>query len=161
MKVKETISAVLQRSPLLGMLAHRVWRVFQARYTAGAVGVIFNDQGQLLILKHVYRPQLLWGLPGGYVSRREDPADTVVRELLEETGLTIEVVSPLLVEHGLIANHLDLAYLCRLGHDGEIHLSNEILDYRWVAPEEAPEMLRFHQEAVQRAVRIWEDGEWA
>lgn len=160
MVVKETISKALQRYPLLGALGHWVWRLFQARYTAGAVGVIFNDQGQLLLLKHVYRPRLLWGLPGGYVAHRENPADTVVRELLEETGLTVEVVAPLMVEHGSVANHLDLAYLCRLKQDGEVLLSSEILAYRWAALDDLPSMRRFHYEAIQRAMRVREVSEW-
>ena len=157
---KARISRLFQRYPQLAKVAHRVWWRFQARFSAGAVGVIFNERGQLLLLEHVYRPRYLWGLPGGYVARHEDPADTLVRELLEETGMQIQVVAPLAVEQGLIAGHLDLAYLCSLQAGGDICLSSEILDYGWFEPDELPELLGFHQQAIQRALQLREVAEW-
>ena len=54
-----------------------------------------------------------WTLPGGGVDFGEDPADAVLRELTEETGLSGEVVSLAAVESfargpiaGLTENHL-------------------------------------------------------
>ncbi|MBN2470946.1 MAG: NUDIX hydrolase [Anaerolineae bacterium] len=145
---------------MLAWVGHRVWRVFQARFTAGAVGVIFNESGHLLLLKHVYRSHYTWGLPGGYVSRNEDPAVTVARELLEETGLVVVAEVPLLVARSSMPGHLDLAYLCRLVSAADMRLSSEILDYGWFALDDVPEMLAFHRQAIRRACQVREDVAW-
>ncbi len=154
-QAKQLIADAFQRHPWLGRIGHRVWRLFQARFSAGAVGVVFNAEGDILLLKHVYRPQQLWGLPGGYVGWREDPAHTVERELLEETGLQVKTLQPLWVEQGLYTDHLDLAYLCRL-EGGEVRLSGEILAYDWVSPHRLPALLSFHQRAIEQALKVWE-----
>ncbi|GAB4570451.1 MAG: 8-oxo-dGTP diphosphatase MutT [Anaerolineae bacterium] len=159
MQLKTLIANLLQRHPLLGMLGHRLIRSVQARFTAGAVGVILNEKGQILLLKHVYRPRYLWGLPGGYVARHENPADTVVRELLEETGLRVRVEAPLLVERGIFRDHLDFAFLCAVvqGNNDAMRLSSEILDYRWLRRDELPELLGFQQRAVDLALTYREE----
>lgn len=158
---KYRIARAFQRFPWLGRAGHRTWWLFQARFTAGAVGVIFNDQGHLLLLKHVYRAPYAWGLPGGYVARHEDPAVAVVRELREETGLAILAELPLLVEQSSMPGHLDLAYLCRVASDGEMALSAEILDYGWFDPDDLPDLLGFHRRAIRRARQIREGVAWA
>lgn len=158
---KFRIAQALQRHPWLGKVGQHIWWLFQARFTAGAVGVIFSEQRQLLLLKHVYRARYAWGLPGGYVARHEDPAVAVVRELREETGLIIVAGGPLLVEQGNLPGHLDLAYLCRVESGRELILSSEILEYGWFDLEDLPEMLGFHRRAIRRACQIGEDVAWA
>ena len=54
--------------------------------------VVFDDQGRLLLVQRANPPaQGLWSLPGG----RQEPGETaeqgVVREVREETGLTVRV----------------------------------------------------------------------
>ena len=53
-----------------------------------AYGVVV-DSGRVL-LSH-WRAAGLWILPGGGIEPFEDPADAAVRELLEETGLAVEL----------------------------------------------------------------------
>ncbi|NPV66921.1 MAG: NUDIX hydrolase [Anaerolineae bacterium] len=159
LRVKQLVADIFQQRPWLGRIAHRVWRRFQARFSAGAVGVVFDPDGNILLLKHVYRPHYQWGLPGGYVGRREDPAQTVQRELLEETGLQVTVIRPLWVEQGMYADHLDLAYLCRLD-GGDVRLSSEILAYAWVSPHRLPQLLDFHRRVVNLALQDQEVSTW-
>lgn len=54
----------------------------------GAVVVISNDQGQIL-LECRKEPEGSWGLPGGLMELGESTEDTARREVLEETGLTM------------------------------------------------------------------------
>ncbi|EQD84399.1 ADP-ribose pyrophosphatase YjhB (NUDIX family) [Saccharopolyspora erythraea NRRL 2338] len=49
-----------------------------------------NERGEILLIHKVDND--LWALPGGGHDAGESIADTVVREVQEETGLTIEVV---------------------------------------------------------------------
>jgi 8-oxo-dGTP diphosphatase len=151
-RYKERISGMLQRAPALGVLAHYGIRLVQARFTVGAVGVMVNDDGEILLLKHVYHPRIMWGLPGGYVARRENPAAAVEREIREETGLKVKVVAPLWVGQGANPDHIDLAYLCRIEEEGAVRLNSEILELRWVSPADLPELLSFHHRAIQEAL---------
>jgi 8-oxo-dGTP pyrophosphatase MutT (NUDIX family) len=55
----------------------------------GAAAAIFDEAGAaVLLVKHKYGP-LNWELPGGAAESGESPAETVVREVLEETGLHV------------------------------------------------------------------------
>ncbi len=138
------------------LLAQRIYRVGLPWRTVGVVGVVFNDQGALMIVKHVFHPLYPWGLPGGWMARHEDPAGTVRREVLEETGLRIAVLRPLLIEHTpYLPRHLDVAFLCHAPADaGTIRLSAELLDFRWEDPALAAQMpmTRFDGRAIRAAM---------
>ena len=57
------------------------------------VGAIVADgQGRLLMIKRGHEPGAgLWSIPGGRIEPGETDAEALVREMLEETGLTVEV----------------------------------------------------------------------
>ena len=65
-------------------------RMTNARFTVTAGSLIFNQQGQVLLLKHRFRAGSGWGLPGGFIKRGEQPLDALRRELEEEIALKIE-----------------------------------------------------------------------
>ncbi len=50
---------------------------------------IFDDAGRILLVKH---SEDVWVAPGGSIDPGETPADAVVREVWEETGLLVEPV---------------------------------------------------------------------
>jgi 8-oxo-dGTP diphosphatase len=155
---KHRIAALLKRFPWVGVFAQYVWRLlFQPWVTAGVVGVILNESGQMLMVEHVFHPQFPWGLPGGWMARREDPEETIRREALEETGLHITVVRPLIVMRSrFVGRHLDMAYMCYAPAEvSQIRLSEELLSYRWINPEEALQtmpLIYFHRNAIQAAL---------
>ena len=54
---------------------------------------IVVDEGRVLLGQRAHSPWYgLWGSPGGFCEYGEHPAETVVREVREETGLEVEVV---------------------------------------------------------------------
>jgi 8-oxo-dGTP diphosphatase len=149
---KRRVAALLKRAPWTGFVAQRVVRFWQPWVTVGAVGAVFNDAGQLLIVEHVFHPIFPWGLPGGWMSRDENPEDTVRRELYEETALRVEVLKLLLIERARgMPRHLDIAYLC-YALPGEIRLSGELLASEWIDPLHAPPMADFHTRVVRAAL---------
>lgn len=151
-RLSSTLAPWLYRFPWLIAIPYRIWSFFQAKHTVGAVGVIFNPDGKVLLVKHVFHPKYPWGLPGGWVSRKENPAETVRREIEEEVGLNVRTDAVLLVDVPR-ARHLDLAYLCVSDGDLEItELSFELTDYDWFEVHQLPRLLRFHYEAIQKAV---------
>lgn len=57
------------------------------------VGAVCIHRGRLLLIQRGRPPaQGMWSLPGGRVEPGESPIDAVVREVREETGLTVHVI---------------------------------------------------------------------
>jgi ADP-ribose pyrophosphatase YjhB (NUDIX family) len=53
--------------------------------------VVEDDAGRILLGRRAVAPDRgLWDTPGGYLEEHEHPLDGLRRELLEETGLTVE-----------------------------------------------------------------------
>lgn len=151
------VAITVRQVPWIIRPAHTLWRIRQARFSAGVVGVVFNPVGEVLIVEHVFHPYSPWGLPGGWVEKDEDPAETIQRELLEELELQVDV-GPLLLAKIDFGNHIDMAYLCyEAGPVGS--LSSELLDHRWVHPDNLPRLRGFHDQAVQRAIEIRLNGQ--
>ncbi len=151
---KRQVAAAVKRFPLILGVMHSFWRFTRPHFTAGVIGVLFNPLGEVLIVEHVYHSYPQWGLPGGYVDRGEEPQDSLAREFSEELDLKIDVVA-LITAQRAFGNHLDFAYLCR--SNGAVGtLCNELLDYRWVAPANLPELRSFHRYSISQAVVLME-----
>lgn len=129
---------------------HALLWVFNAHFIVGAVAIVRDGQGRTLIARHTYRRSAPWALPGGWVRRGEDPAQAVVREVLEETGLRIEVIAPLVVQRESSA-HLTVIYAARL-LAGTFRSSGEVSEVRFVDPGTFPAGLREDHRAVIAAV---------
>lgn len=145
------VAEFLKRFPWVVRVATGLWRLGRPRYTVGAVGVVINDDDEVLIVEHVFHPEIPWGLPGGWVDRSEALAISVVREFDEELQLPIHVETVIHVEiPPRRGYHIDIAYLCHA--DGTVGtLSSELLAYRWVRQDQLPEIPHFHHIAVQKA----------
>jgi ADP-ribose pyrophosphatase YjhB (NUDIX family) len=140
---KRRLADWLQRSAALRWGLETLVTLLIPRHHVGAVGVVFNSTGQILLVEHVFRPNYNWGLPGGWVERGENPASAVRRELEEELGLKIEVKSLLACEtqgrepQGSTPVSLGLAYYCRLVNNEpnpNTRYDFEILSTAWVDP---------------------------
>jgi 8-oxo-dGTP diphosphatase len=146
------VAAIVRKAPWTMSVGRVFWRLRQAKFSAGVVGVVFDEQGRVLLVEHVFHPYAPWGLPGGWVDRKESPADTVQRELREELELVIEV-GPILKVEVDYGNHLDFAYLCY--SDTSVgKLSLELLNYGWYDLENLPRLQKFHYQAIMSAVEI-------
>jgi 8-oxo-dGTP diphosphatase len=156
---KWRIAAAVKRFPFLLTISHRLIRLTRPRFTAGAVGVLFNSLGEVLLVEHVYHTAPQWGLPGGYVDRGEDPQQTVVREMREELQLEVEIVRALVIERAPYAAHLDIAYLCQ-SNETVGKLCDELLEYRWVSPDQLPPLRAFHRRAVSQALALMDRSLW-
>ena len=67
-------------------------RLVHTHFTVTAGALIFNDAGEILLLKHRFRAGSGWGLPGGFLETGEQPLDALRRELREELGLEVDDV---------------------------------------------------------------------
>src|SRR5216684_2868798 len=82
---------------LPGAIRRRLVRLGQGRFTVTAGAMIFDEAGRILLLEHVFRPDSGWGIPGGFIKKREQPEEGLRRELREEVGIEIEDVQLLFV----------------------------------------------------------------
>jgi ADP-ribose pyrophosphatase YjhB (NUDIX family) len=79
-----------------------------------AYGVVVRDDQILLVRLTEKTPAAgAWSLPGGGIDHGEHPADAVVRELYEETGLRGRVVELLDVDSHFREHYLDQEVLER------------------------------------------------
>jgi mutator protein MutT len=84
--------------------------------------IIRNEAGQILFL--VRSDNGLWDLPAGAIDPGETPAQAIVREVREETGLIVEPTAVLGVfggesfrlryEHGDIVEYTVIVFECRM-----------------------------------------------
>lgn len=144
---RRKIAQIFQKFPGIAGFLHKVYRITQPRFTVGVVGVVANEQGQILLVEHVFHA-LPWGFPGGWINRGEDPAECARREIFEELALSVEIERLLLVRL-TFPGHIDFAYLCRTtGQIGK--LSPELFSYAWFDPDKLPRLVDFHALVVQK-----------
>ena len=62
---------------------------FLPTHIVSAGAIVLNDRGEVLLVKDVRKDA--WTFPGGIIEEDEGVLDGVKREVLEETGITVEV----------------------------------------------------------------------
>ncbi|GLF97253.1 NUDIX domain-containing protein [Streptomyces yaizuensis] len=94
------------------------------RRRIGAVVLVQNEHGHVLLVKPNYKPG--WVLPGGGAHAGETIADAAARELAEETGLALKPT-----------NYLVLDQVPANGETGSAEGLNVVLAGGTLTPEEA------------------------
>ena len=129
-----------------------IWLI-TPKFLVGVVGVVINQSKQILLLKHTYRHKYPWGLPGGWLKRGEQPMQALQREIMEETGMTIEVVRPLIVEGDEDWPRVDLIFLCRMIND-EFSSSDEVFSAKFFTLLEIPEIMPSQKRLIQKIYQM-------
>ncbi len=107
-------------------------------------GCFVHYAGKILLLQRARGKdeENLWGIPAGKVEREEDIAEAAVRELKEETGISVSVeelqtIPTLYMERNNFCYGFHMFYV-RLHDQPEIHLATaENQNYAWLYPQEA------------------------
>jgi 8-oxo-dGTP pyrophosphatase MutT (NUDIX family) len=117
---------------------------------------VILDRDRVLLLWH--RKLQMWLPPGGHIEPNEDPEQAVRREVLEEVGMEVRIVSDERPTHPAVATvpppytiqvedipegpsdpqhqHIDLIYVCVPGDMTESPETAEYEDWRWVPIDE-------------------------
>lgn len=114
--------------------------------------MIFDEQGRVLLFKHTYR-KFEWGIPAGSLEYDEQPENAIVREMLEETGMQIQVQELLLADSSKLDHHVSLIYLCKIV-SGTFKESLEISEMEYFDVNDLPPMLFTEKDLIRRVAGI-------
>lgn len=105
-----------------------------------AVSAAIVRDGRVFIARRARGPALgVWTMPGGMVEAGETLSEALVREILEETSMTIEPVA--LAGHrevvardndGRVSRHFVIMCFASRWVDGETMLNEELDEFKWV-----------------------------
>jgi 8-oxo-dGTP diphosphatase len=113
---------------------------------SAAAGVVLDEKRRVLLVQRAIEPYVgHWALPAGYQEMDEEPAETAVREILEESGLEVEVIElfDLLFVADDYRRPSNLAvFLCR-PRGGILRAGDDVLDAAWFDLEALPAKLGF------------------
>jgi 8-oxo-dGTP diphosphatase len=127
-------------------------RVTQQKFTATAGAIIFDGDGRILLLDHVFRPASGWGIPGGFISHGEQPEETLRREIREEVGIEIDDVELAFVRTLKAVDQVEIFFRCRARGEPKPQ-ALEIRRHGWYSPEDLPrELTRDQRGVIARAL---------
>ncbi|WP_172388065.1 NUDIX domain-containing protein [Streptomyces sp. MNP-20] len=121
-----------------------------------ASAVVTDGRGHILLQRR--RDNDLWALPGGGMEMTDSLPGTAVREVKEETGLDVEVVGlvgtytdprhVIAYSDGEVRRQFNVCFRARLVA-GELALSDESTELRWVDPSELDELPMHHTQRLR------------
>ncbi len=97
------------------------------------VAALVEVEGRILLARNAAWPEKTFALITGFMERGETPEQGVARELKEETNLDASEIALIGVYEFIRKNELILAYHVKAS--GDIQLSEELVEYRLIAPE--------------------------
>ena len=129
-------------------------------FTVGAIGLVTDGSGRLLLVRPTYRQG--WLPPGGFLGRGEVPTEALRREVQEELGLRMGFDEPHRVYFDVERQGVTFVCVGVLPSGQEPRVRGpELSDVRWFGLDEIPPLpADFHEDitaddldAVRRAGR--------
>ena len=124
-------------------------------------GIVIRD-GRALIVRRsgILTPdgRDWWEFPGGTLQFRESPAQTLVREFYEETGLRVvpkKVLYVCSVQNDPAYQVIIITYLCDGEDMSEVRLSDEHTGYMWADSRQMRELLADDIKNAMDANGVW------
>jgi 8-oxo-dGTP diphosphatase len=135
---------------MIKKLLLKIWRIFPAwlqqvasriirpLYQVFSAAVIFDDENRIFLVKLTYQRFHPWGLPGGGLEYGESSENAVIREVWEETGLTVEI-KKLLFNKTFPPDKFAMYYLSRITN-GVFEPSDEVSEYGYFSLNNLPDV---------------------
>ena len=110
-------------------------------YNVAVSMIVINEQtGEILLIKQYGRPHFI--LVAGYVNRGEQLEQAVVREIKEETGMTVSRIKFNRTSFFEPSNTLMCNFTAFVKDASEMSPNGEIDSYQWFTPDEARKNIR-------------------
>lgn len=130
-----------------------------------AVAALVRDhEGRLLLARRAEEPYAgLWDTPGGFLEEGEHPVDALVRELAEETGLTVAVGDLVGVFPDAYGEGPDAVEIVNLVWEasvvsGEPVAADDVSELRWFALDALPPEEELSFRWIGPMLREWVAG---
>jgi 8-oxo-dGTP pyrophosphatase MutT (NUDIX family) len=130
----------------------------QMLFLPGVTALVFDDTGRILLNRRSDTGR--WALIGGICEPGEQPADTAVREVLEETGVhavaervvLVQTTKPVQYPNGDETQYLDITFRCRaIGGEARV-ADDESLEVAWFDLDALPELGGFGLLRIKHAL---------
>ena len=127
---------------------------------ASTAAFILNGKGELLVARRGREPEKgTLDLPGGFVDNDENAEQGMVREIKEETGLTIDAsdvgylfsIPNVYRYSGMDIHTLDLFFICHVDDDTIVKASDDAAELTWL-PLRDVYVERFGLRSIRQAV---------
>ncbi|MNW31535.1 RNA pyrophosphohydrolase [compost metagenome] len=139
--------------PLKSLKNTIVYRT-QHKFLVAVLGVITNDAGEVLLLKHTYRDKEPWGIPGGWMEL-EKPEQALEREIWEETQFKVKITRLERAIYSTKPGRVELVYR-GIVTGGTFQANSEISETMFCDKLHLPADLPSHQKRLIAAIL---DGE--
>jgi 8-oxo-dGTP diphosphatase len=110
-------------------------------HSVSVAAAVIDASGRLLAIRR--RDNGRWEPPGGVLELDETIGEGLVREVLEETGLTVEPEALTGVYKNMRRGIIALVFRCRVvdGQVGQVGVSAEAAKVAWLSAEEVAERM--------------------
>ena len=131
-------------------------RLLYPRFSVGAVAIVRDDDGRVLLVRQTYhRGGVRWSPPGGWLTRGENPRQAAVREAFEETGLRV-MAGRLIEVDGGPYGEVSLVFECRIVGDNGFQPGPETDRIGYFSPDRLPSMTAEMRRLLERTIAIQE-----
>ena len=111
----------------------------EPNHLVSVAGLVTNDEGKILLVNSPWRG---WEYPGGLIEPGETFEEALHREIREEAGVEVEILSFVGICKNVEKNIVNIDFTCRY-LSGELTTSEESTEVIWATPEQALDMITF------------------
>ena len=136
---RSTLKAIMRAIVALAWQIRRLFLGLFRMQTSGVKVMVFNRDGDLLLIRNSYGDLRQFLLPGGGIGLRESPASAAEREVREEVGLAIRGLEPVATYISTGEGKRDTIHLFRAEADGKLSPDpREINEARFFSLDDLP-----------------------
>lgn len=115
---------------------------------APCTAVIVEKQDEIMLTKRAFEPHKgWWDVPGGFVKVGETEEEGAIREIREETGLTIKIINYLgpAIPDFYGSNQVPTLNFVFVAHitKGSSNAADDVADIGWFSPTDTPDNIAF------------------